>query len=249
MSDRNYNRNQKPRGGRGGGRGNGSGNGSGGFNQKGNKNQFQNKGNNNRKDEPKKELNLYFKEMKEKKEFKIGLGGEDSEKVQLPSYGDTDQDETLLVLIKEFNLMIEDGDLFKEDEIGTEEDDRPFTANNRRLKLVSIKEVYRKFRSCLKGEARESWLKLIEEQPILANDNYAIDNTFGVENFKNNQKNLARIMLDDEAIEDVKTYLQTVKKPRSMRIDSYIRRVKTLNSYIPSMDIDATKLTEKEMIR
>ena len=32
-----------------------------------------------------------------------------------------------------------------------------------------------------------------------------------------------------------------------MWIDSYIRWVKTLNSYIPLMDTDATKLTEKEM--
>ena len=133
MSDRNYNRRDKPRGGRGGGRGNGRENGRGGFNQNGrgnrNSNNFQNKGN-DRRDEPKKELSLYYKEHKEKKEFKIGLGGQDSEKIQLPSYGDADQDETLLVLIKDFNLMIEDGDLFKEDEIGTEEYDRTFSKGN-----------------------------------------------------------------------------------------------------------------------
>ena len=41
--------------------------------------------------------------------------------------------------------MIEDGDLFKEDENGTEEDDRPFTANRNRIKLITVKEVYRKF--------------------------------------------------------------------------------------------------------
>ena len=78
MSNRNYNRRDRPHGGRGGGRGNGRGNGRGGFNQNGrgngNHNQFQNKGN-DIKDEPKKELTLYYKECKEKKEFKIGLGG------------------------------------------------------------------------------------------------------------------------------------------------------------------------------
>ena len=127
MSNRQYNRRDKSRGGRGGGRGNGRGS----FNQngKGNSNYFQNKGN-DRRDEPKNELTLYYKEHKEKKEFNIGLGGQDSEKIQLPSYGDADQDETLLVLIKDFNLMIEDGDLFKEDEIGTEKYNRPFTQGN-----------------------------------------------------------------------------------------------------------------------
>ena len=135
----------------------------------------------------KKELSLYCKECKEKKEFKIGLGGHDSEKTKLPSYGDIDQDENLLLLIKDFNLMIEDGDLLKEDEIGKEETDRPFTGVRNRSKLTAIKEVYRKFRSCLKGDERDTWLKLVEDQPILVVDNYAIDNTFGVENFKNNQ--------------------------------------------------------------
>ena len=116
MSDRNNNRG--PRGGRSGGKGNGRGNGRGSFNQgRGNNqvsNQFQNRGNNNRKDEPKKELTLYYKECKVMKEFKIELGGSDTEKIQIPSYGDNDQDETLLLLIKDFKLLIEDGDLFKE---------------------------------------------------------------------------------------------------------------------------------------
>ena len=146
-------------------------------------------------------------------------------------------------------MLIEDGDLFKEDNIGTEENDRPFNAARNKTKFTSIKEVSRNFRSCLKGEARDTWLKLVEDQPVLAADNYAVDNTYGIKNFKDNQKKLAKAMLDDEAIEDIKSYLQTQKKPRSMHIDNYIRRTKTLNNYIPFMDIGATELTEREMIR
>ena len=116
-------------------------------------------------------MSFYFKETKEKKEFKVVLGGTESEKVQVPSYGDNDQDETLLLLIKDFNLLVEDGDLLKEEAIGSEESDRPFTIANRRAKLIAIKEVYRKFRSCLKGEARDNWLKLVEDQPIVTGDN------------------------------------------------------------------------------
>ena len=96
-------------------------------------------------------MSFYFKETKEKKEFKVVLGGTESEKVQVPSYGDNDQDETLLLLIKDFNLLVEDGDLLEEEAIGSKKSDRPFTIANRRAKLIAIKEVYRKFRSCLKG--------------------------------------------------------------------------------------------------
>ena len=242
MSDRRNNE----RGGRGHGRGHGKGRG-----QQNNRrrNNFKNKEENKKEETNRKELSFFAKEYKEKKEFKIGLGGNDTEKVLVPCYGDDDQDETLLILVKDFNLLIEDGDLLEEEEIGSEELDRPFTVANNRRKLVAIKEVYRKFRSCLKGEAREVWLKLVEDQPILAIDNYVIDNTFGVENFYDNQKELAKTLLDDDAVEDLKTFLQSSKKPRRMRIDNYIRRIKVLNNYIPLMENGAIKLTERELIK
>ena len=64
--------------------------------------------------------------------------GDDTEKVNLPTYGDDDRDETLLVLVKEFNMMVEDGCLFKEEDIGLEEDRNDFTAAKNRNKLRAI---------------------------------------------------------------------------------------------------------------
>ena len=61
-------------------------------------------------------------------------------------------------MVKDFNRLIEDGALLKQDEIGSE-------AEKNRQKLVTIKEVYRKFRSCLKGESRDTWIKIVEDQP------------------------------------------------------------------------------------
>ena len=58
-----------------------------------------------------------------------------------------------------------------------------------------------------------------------------------------------KALLDEEAIEDLKTYLRNTKKPRKMRIDNYIRRIKTLSNYILLMDNGAIKLTEREMIK
>ena len=92
---------------------------------------------------------FFFKEPVDKKEFKMRIWGNDVEKVSVQIYGDNDQDGILLNLANDFKLLIEDGDLLKEDEIGSEKYDMPFTAARNRNKLVAIKEVSRKFRSCL----------------------------------------------------------------------------------------------------
>ena len=94
---------------------------------------------NRREKESRKELSFYVKEPKEKKQFKIELGGNDTEKVEIPSYRDHDQDEALLNLAKGFNFLVEDGDHSKKDVIETEETDRSVTASNRMIKLVAIK--------------------------------------------------------------------------------------------------------------
>ena len=130
------------------------------------------------KEENRKNLSLYKKEAKESKEFKVKLGGDDTEKVVLPTYGDDDRDETLLTLVKEFNMMIEDGDLMKDEEIGLEDDRNGFTSLKKRNKLKAIKETFRKFRSCLKGDPRDKWIL-----PVISPDNYEVDNTFGVQAF------------------------------------------------------------------
>ena len=46
-----------------------------------------------------------------------------------------------------------------------------------------------------------------------------------------------------------KEYLQDTKKPRSQKIENCIRRVKTVNNYIPLMKQRAQKLTKRELIK
>ena len=53
-----------------------------------------------------------YKEPKENKESKIDLGGTNSEKVKIPLYDDHCKHETMYILIKRFNIMIEDRDFF-----------------------------------------------------------------------------------------------------------------------------------------
>lgn len=84
-------------------------------------------------------------------EFKAELGRNDTEKILIPLYGDDDRDATLRIMVKEFNMMIEDGYLFKEEDIGEEAVRDTFTAAKKINKSKAIKETFRKFRACLKG--------------------------------------------------------------------------------------------------
>mmetsp|Transcript_44130 Transcript_44130/g.53005 ORF Transcript_44130/g.53005 Transcript_44130/m.53005 type:complete len:93 (+) Transcript_44130:118-396(+) len=91
-----------------------------------------------------------------------------------------------------------------------------------RKKLIIIKEVNCKFRSCLKGQPRDTWLELIETQTFTGEINYEVDNTYSVAKFYRNQKLLAERELDKECVETLRTYMRDTKKPRKMKIDAFI---------------------------
>ena len=70
-----------------------------------------------------------------------------------PIDGNESRVQTILILVKDFKLLIEVGNSSK----------KTRSAEMCRQNLVAIMETYRKFRLCLKGEVKESWLKVIEE--------------------------------------------------------------------------------------
>ena len=160
-------------------------------------------------------LSYKYKEPQHHKEFKISLGGNDTEKQSIPIYSDEERDETLFILIEDFNMLVEDGDLFKEDEIGAETARATWgSVDNQRDKLQAIKEVYRKFKACLKGQARDKWVDIENGQGVLTPHNYAAGNRYSVRNFFRNQKLLVKECLDKNVIEDSKTCLQNTKKQK-----------------------------------
>ena len=91
-------------------------------------------------------MSLHKIEAKENKKFKVKMGGDDTEKVIIPTYEDNDPDESLLILVNEFNMMIDNGDLFKVEDIGEEDDRSSVSALKKRHILKAIKEAFRKFR-------------------------------------------------------------------------------------------------------
>ena len=82
-------------------------------------------------------------------------------------------------------------------------------------------------RASLKGETRDRCL--------ITSENYEVDNTYEVKIFFENWRSLVSESLNEEDIETTKTCLQETKKPRSLKIENYIRRLTILNNYIPRM--------------
>ena len=101
-------------------------------------------------------------------------------------------------------MMIEDGELLKDEEIGSEEDKKGFTNLKKRNKLKAIKETFAKFRSCLKGDPRDKYITLTDDLPVITQDNYEVDNTFGMQAFYLQQTTLVAKLLDEDAVEVTK---------------------------------------------
>ena len=99
--------------------------------------------------------------------------------------------------------MIEDGDLFfentgtltrNEDQIATMSDAQ------KRWKLTKIKEVYRLYRSCFLGKARDKWILATEKAPeftVDPADNYEADNKLSVSGFFEQQKDMVRRLFEE----------------------------------------------------
>ena len=196
-----------------------------------------------------------YMEPKQYKDFKINLGGESTEKVKIPIFNDQARNETMFLLIHRFNQMIDDGDLFREEtgeDNQMERDIEDMSEDEKAWKLTKIKHVYRLFRSCLQDRARDEWENLLDESEapdLPCNYDDEDHNVMGVEAFFDHQRMLVSKIFELELIENTKAYMMNTNKPRNMTVEKYVRRVQTINNYIPWMDIGAVPLTERELIR
>ena len=94
-------------------------------------------------------------------------------------------------------------------------------------------------------------MQVLAEAPIFEPDadNYAPDNIYSVEVFDTRQKELAKRMLSDDIIEDVKAYLQDNMQPTYLSVNDYITRIETINNYVTLMQEGAVKFTKMDLIR
>jgi hypothetical protein len=200
-------------------------------NGKGNRN-HQGRGNSRRNKEQRK--NLKFQEQKDEDKnvpmkyeskqskmttsvlLKFKINGKE-EKVQLTMF-DEGPDKQFLKLVKEFKNLIETYDLWNGQE--------------------GAALVYRYFRRCITGSARDLWDRICEEE-----EEEQDELTFEAHLFE-----LTSEILGADACQLQKDYLKKTRKPEKMSVKQWISRMRNINSYLPLMEQDAVVLTERELI-
>ena len=93
--------------------------------------------------------------------------------------------------------------------------------------------VYAKFRRVLKGDTKDTWDELIHGE------------TLSEENFDTHLADLITDELGTEAFKYQVKYLRKTKKPRNLTLKSWMKRVKSLNSYLPLLKAGDKRLTEE----
>ena len=104
--------------------------------------------------------------------------------------------------------MIEEGNLFQENTGVAQQEEVNLNAMNgveRVWKLTRIKELYRYFRSCLLGRARDKWARVLEESDNI--DNHEADNVYGAWALYDQQKELVSKIFEVELVENIKVSL------------------------------------------
>ena len=96
--------------------------------------------------------------------------------------------------------------------------------------------VYAKFRRVLKGDTKDTWDELIHGE------------TLSEENFDTHLADLITDELGTEAFKYQVKYLRKTKKPRNLTLKSWMKRVKSLNSYLPLLKAGEKRLPEEYLL-
>jgi hypothetical protein len=140
------------------------------------------------------------------------------DKTKLNIYEDG-SDEEFLKLIKEFQNYVDTYDIWEDEH--------------------AAHSVYKNFRRCLAGAARDSW-----DSINIVNEDQERDEL----TFAGHQQELIRTVLGTSALHNQKNYLKETPKPEKMTVKQWINRIKNINSYLPLMQLGARSFTEETLI-
>jgi hypothetical protein len=140
------------------------------------------------------------------------------DKTKLNVYEDG-SDEEFLKLIKEFNNYVDTYDIWDDEH--------------------AAHTIYKNFRHCLAGAARDLWdqINVVEEDQ--ARDELT---------FQEHLKELIDAVLGEGALHNQKEYLKKTPKPEKITVKQWINRIKNINSYLPLMKPNARAFTEEDLI-
>jgi hypothetical protein len=128
-------------------------------------------------------------------------------------------DEAYLKMIKEFKNYVSTYNIWDEEN--------------------AARTVYRNFRRCLAGAARDLWDQI----------NEAVDEDNRDElSFDENLQELTSAILGDDALRNQKDSLKNTPKPDKMSVKQWINRIKNINSYLPLMQPNGRPFTEEDLI-
>jgi hypothetical protein len=150
-------------------------------------------------------------------EFKYNVDGS-VEKTKMNFYEDGN-DEEYLKLIKEFQNYIETYGIWDEEN--------------------AARTIYRNFRRCLAGAARDLW----DQINVLEEDEERDELTF-----EEHLNKLTNAILGQDALRYQKDYLKSTPKLEKMSAKQWINRIKNINSYLPLMQENGKSFTEEELI-
>jgi hypothetical protein len=150
-------------------------------------------------------------------EFKYTIDGT-VEKTSMNVYEDSN-DKEFLKLMKEFQNYVSTYSIWEEEN--------------------AARTIYRNFRRCLAGAARDLW-----DQINVVDDDEERDEL----TFENHVRELTRAILGEDALRNQKDYLKSTPKPEKMSVKQWVNRIKNINSYLPLMQENGRSFTKEELV-
>jgi hypothetical protein len=152
-------------------------------------------------------------------EFKCTVDGT-VEKTKLSVYEDG-SDESFLKMVKEFLNYVGTYELWEDEN--------------------AARTVYRNFRRCLAGAARDLWdqINVLEDKEEIRDEL----------TFDNHLKELTSAILGDDALRNQKDYLKTTPKPEKLSVKQWVNQNKNINSYLPLMQPNGRSFSEEDLIK
>ena len=139
-------------------------------------------------------------------------------KVNVETFDDGSEEE-FLIFKRNFEQTIEDWEMTPQDD------------------AHGAKHLYTALRKSLSGNVLDEWL-----------DTMAARVTLDYNGFKEDLWALTERQIDEDSYREQSKYLESTKKPRSMKSKEWISRLKVINNYLPQMKRGTQKYTELELI-
>jgi hypothetical protein len=98
-------------------------------------------------------------------------------------------------------------------------------------------EIYSKFKQVIRGSAADQWVRVLQEKKKKT-----------LAKFEKISSELTKVMLLKDPAERQIKYVQTTKEPMQLNVQERVGRIKTINEYLPRMEPEQGKLTDKQII-